>query len=48
MWDLSVKAYDGELYSPLDSIKVFVPEPATMGLLGFGIVGALLRRRRRA
>jgi len=48
MWDLSVKAYDGELYSPLDGIKVFVPEPATIGLLSFGIVGALLRRRRRA
>lgn len=29
-----------------DGVSVFVPEPATIGLLGFGIVGALLRRRR--
>jgi hypothetical protein len=32
----------------MSDITVFVPEPTTIGLLGFGIVGAILRRRRRA
>jgi len=48
IWNLSVTAFDGEKYSVPAGIGVFVPEPATIGLLSFGIVGALLRRRRRA
>jgi len=32
--------------SSTDSITVFVPEPATMGLLAFGVLGLLKRRRR--
>lgn len=46
-WSLSVTANDGLDTSDAASIDVFVPEPTTMGLLGFGIV-ALLKRRRRA
>jgi hypothetical protein len=49
VWQLSVRASDSALWSAASApIDVFVPEPATMGLLAFGIVGALLRRRRRA
>jgi hypothetical protein len=48
-WDLAVQAYDGTVVSSNTiHVPVFVPEPATIGLLSFGIVGALLRRRRRA
>jgi hypothetical protein len=46
-WMLTVKAFDGKDYSVGTDIPVFVPEPATIGLLAFGVVG-LLRRRRRA
>jgi hypothetical protein len=45
-WSLSVTANDGLLTSGPAVIAVFVPEPATMGLLAFGVVGLLKRRRR--
>jgi len=47
LWQLSVVANDGKggVSSPSASIDVFVPEPATIGLLGFGIIGLLRRRR---
>ena len=47
VWTLSVTAFDGLATSDPATIGVFIPEPTTMGLLGFGIV-ALLKRRRRA
>lgn len=47
MWDLTVEAFDGTDYSAPTHIPTFVPEPATMGLLAFGVV-SLLKRRRRA
>lgn len=46
-WTLSVTANDGTDTSSAAQIGVFVPEPTTMGLLGFGVL-ALLKRRRRA
>lgn len=46
-WTLSVTANDGTDTSVPAQIGVFVPEPTTMGLLGFGVL-ALLKRRRRA
>jgi len=46
-WTLSVTANDGTDTSTAAQIDVFVPEPTTMGLLGFGVL-ALLKRRRRA
>jgi hypothetical protein len=36
---------DGE-FSDAAMIPVFIPEPATIGLLAFGVVGLLKRRRR--
>jgi len=42
-WTLQVTVNGGTVS---DSISVFVPEPATMGLLAFGVVGLLKRRRR--
>lgn len=44
-WTLSVTANDGTDTSAAAQIGVFVPEPTTMGLLGFGVL-ALLKRRR--
>jgi hypothetical protein len=46
IWDLTVEAFDGTAYSAPTIIPTFVPEPATMGLLAFGVVGLLKRRRR--
>jgi len=47
-WILTLTIDDGNGHSATSAdIPVFVPEPATMGLLAFGVV-ALLRRRRRA
>jgi hypothetical protein len=45
-WSLSVVANDGLLSSTPAVIGVFVPEPTTIGLLAFGVVGLLKRRRR--
>jgi hypothetical protein len=47
-WTLTatVTDLDGSVTSA--PITVFVPEPTTIGLLGFGIVSAILKRRRRA
>jgi hypothetical protein len=45
-WNLSVKAFDGEAYSQATDISMFVPEPATMGLLAVGVFGLIKRRRR--
>lgn len=42
-WTLTASVDGG---NSMDSITVFVPEPATMGLLAFGVVGLLKRRRR--
>lgn len=44
-WDLTVTATDGTS-SDTSTIAVFVPEPTTMALLGFGVVGLIKRRRR--
>lgn len=41
-WTLELSVNEG---AASDSITVFVPEPATMGLLAFGVVGLLRRRR---
>lgn len=47
-WSLkaTVTDLDGSVASA--PISVFVPEPTTIGLLGFGIISAILKRRRRA
>lgn len=46
-WNLGVSVSDGHGGTPgTDSITVFVPEPTTIGLLGFGLVGLIKRRRR--
>jgi len=46
IWNFSVVANDGPGDSAPAGIDVFVPEPATIGLLAFGVVGLLKRRRR--
>jgi hypothetical protein len=44
-WTLIGTASDGTATSDPASISLFVPEPATIALLGFGVVGLLKRRR---
>ena len=46
IYTLQMFAFDGTDTTASNSINVFVPEPATIGLLGFGVVGLLKRRRR--
>jgi len=44
-----VNLYDSEYATPIDWIDLgtWCPEPATLSLIGLGLGGVLLRRRRR-
>jgi hypothetical protein len=46
-WEVGVGATEQRMHTALDNLVVeVIPEPATMGLLAIGGIGALLRRRR--